>query len=242
MLKLYGHYGSQPFRSVAWLLKIKAKPFEVVKINPLAGEARTKEYRSKFPLGLIPALEDTDHTPSFTLSEGSAILIYLCEKYGWNDFYPCSLSTNSVEENITAMKRRAKVLEYVSHHNESTRKMTHDVIFPSVKWIFGNDANSRHDVNDVKPIVQNIAKRFQHKFLLNKSCGDYIVEGDHPTIADLMAYEDLAQVQMMLGIQYTEWEELQPLQKWIQKMSDLPCHDDVHRTVYKIGDLYQSKL
>ena len=60
MLKLYGHFGSQPTRSVAWLLKMKETPFELITVNPISGETRTAEYRKKFPLGLIPALEDTE--------------------------------------------------------------------------------------------------------------------------------------------------------------------------------------
>jgi len=86
-----------------------------------------------------------------------------------------------------------------------------------------------------------MAKRFQHKFLVNNPSG-YIVEGDSPTIADLLAYPDLAQIPQIMGIDYSEWPELEPLRIWMGKMSELPHHDDVHQTVYKIGKLYQSKL
>ena len=58
MLKLYGHYGSQPTRSVTWLLKMKHEPFDFMSINPIRGVNRSKEYRARFPLGLIPAIED----------------------------------------------------------------------------------------------------------------------------------------------------------------------------------------
>lgn len=256
MLKLYGHYGSQPTRSVAWLLKMKKTPFEFITINPTSGETRTTEYRRKFPLGLIPAIEDTDTTPPFALSEASAIMIYLCEKNGWDDFYP--------KNNI---QRRAKIHEYISHHNESTRIMTRKIIFPTMKWMFSGESrgvgsgasttgvahlsHGAQDMQKTKSAIRDVAKRFQHKFLAAdnddstlSSSGGYIVEGDTPTIADLLAYPDLAQIPQIMGIDYREeWpEELEPLSNWMDKMAQLPCHDDIHRTVNKIGKLYQSKL
>lgn len=255
MLKLYGHYGSQPTRSVAWLLKMKKTPFEFITINPTIGEARTPEYRKKFPLGLIPAIEDTDTTPPFALSEASSIMIYLCEKYGWDDFYPTSRSNDHL---LATIRRRAKINEYISHHNESTRIMTRKIIFPTMKWIFSGDtpgasassvahfSNSNHDMQKTKAAIRDVAKRFQHKFLVHdhsRSSSGFIVEGDTPTIADLLAYPDLAQIPQIMGINYKEeWQELEPLSLWMDKMSKLPCHDDVHRTVNKIGKMYRSKL
>jgi glutathione S-transferase len=243
MLKLYGHYASQPTRSVAWLLKLKKTPFDFITINPVAGETRTPEFRSKFPLGLIPAIEDSDTTPPFTLSEASSIMIYLCEKYGWEDYYPTYSSD---------IQKRAKIHEYISHHNESARMMTRKVIMPTMKWMFANNGDTQRvaapkhlshnpdDIQNVKLIIRDIAKRFEHKFLHNPT-GDYIV-GETPTIADLLAYPELSQVPMIMGIDYNEWEELERLRRWLAKMEELPFHQDVHRTVYKIGKMYKSKL
>mmetsp|Transcript_25323 Transcript_25323/g.51714 ORF Transcript_25323/g.51714 Transcript_25323/m.51714 type:complete len:282 (+) Transcript_25323:150-995(+) len=60
ILRLYGHYGSQPFRTVAWLLKMHRLPFEFVKVDPMSGSTRDEQFLSKFPLGLIPAMEEVD--------------------------------------------------------------------------------------------------------------------------------------------------------------------------------------
>jgi glutathione S-transferase len=225
---------------VAWLLKMKKTPFEFITVNPTSGETRTPEFRSKFPLGLIPAMEDKSASPSFALSEASAIMIYLCEKHGWDDFYP-----NNIQ-------RKAKIHEYISHHNESTRMMTRKVIFPTMKWMFAdNNGSSKviggakhlssnpNDIQNVKAIIRDIAKRFQHKFLNDNE--EYIV-GNSPTIADLLAYPDISQIPMIMGIKYSEWQELGPLQNWLGRMEKLPYHEDVNRTVLKIGKMYQSKL
>lgn len=244
MLRLYGHYASQPTRSVAWLLKLKSAPFEFTTINPTAGETRTTEFRSKFPLGLIPALEDTDANPPFMLSEASSILIYLCEKYNWNDYYPVNTSS------AVDLQKRAKTHEYFSHHNESSRMMTRKVIFPTMKWMFADNSDTKkaaapkhlshnpNDIQQVKSIIRDVAKRFEHKFLKD---GNYIV-GDTPSIADLLAYPEIAQIPMIMGIQYTEWEELERLRNWLERMEQLDFHDDVHKTVVKIGKMYKSKL
>lgn len=260
MLRLYGHFASQPTRSVAWLLKLKQIPFELITTNPTAGETRAPQYRQKFPLGLIPAIEDTDSSPSFTLSEASAILIYLCEKHGWDDFYPTTMPSESSgnADVMAAIRRRAKIHEYLSHHNESARTMTRKIVRPTMVWMFNEGSNdggrdaaaylssNPRDVDKAKATIRDVAKRFQHKFIASSSTTSvtgYIAGGDGPTIADLLAYPELAQIPQIMGIEYAEeWPELAPLKGWMDKMAKLPFHDDIHRTVYKIGKLYRSKL
>ena len=250
MLKLYGHYGSQPTRSVAWLLKMKHEPFDFMSINPIRGGNRSKEYRSKFPLGLIPAIEDDPGGDGKTLalSEASAIMIYLCEKNKWDDMYPTNNCPSSIQ-------RRALINEYISHHNESTRMMTRKVIRPGLTGVVASAKNpgispgmthslsrSPDDLMKLKSTIRDVSKRFQHKFLVNsRESSDFIV-GDTVSIADLLAYPELAQIPQLLGIDYGEWSELEALRRWLDRMAKLPYHDDVHRTVSKLGKLYQSKL
>lgn len=96
------------------------------------------------------------------------------------------------------------------------------------------------DIAQVKQVIRDTAKRFQHKFLARTK--PYIV-GNTPTIADLLAYPELAQIPMIMDIHYTEWgEELSLLRMWLEKMEQLDFHDDVHGTVFKIGRMYKSKL
>jgi glutathione S-transferase len=75
----------------------------------------------------------------------------------------------------------------------------------------------------------------------SRESSDFIV-GDTVSIADLLAYPELAQIPQLLGINYGEWQELEALRRWLDRMAKLPHHDDVHRTVSKLGKLYQSKL
>jgi glutathione S-transferase len=64
---------------------------------------------------------------------------------------------------------------------------------------------------------------------------DYIA-GDSPTIADLLAYCELAQVPQALGYHY---ENLPELESWLESMSQLPHHDDVHKSLFKLGNMIQ---
>ncbi len=214
----------------------------------MKGENRSKDYRAKFPLGLIPAIEDDPGDGrTIALSEASAIMIYLCDKNKWNDMYPSSIN------NPSDLRQRALINEYISHHNESTRLMTRNVIRPGLRGLFAAEGNlspgmthalskSPADLAKLKSTIRDTAKRFQHKFLANSRGSSNFIVGDNPTIADLLAYPDLAQIPQILGIDYSEWPELEELWQWLDRMAKLPYHDDVHRTTIKIGKLYQSKL
>jgi glutathione S-transferase len=56
-LTIYGHYVSQPSRSLLWLLKLKRIDFTYIEINPSIGDTRKPEFLSKFPFHTIPAME-----------------------------------------------------------------------------------------------------------------------------------------------------------------------------------------
>ena len=91
MMELYGHMVSQPTRSVVWLCMINDLQYDLKKRDPLSGETQSKEYLAMNPTGLIPTLKDGD----FVLFECNAIMIYLCEKYKWTQWYPADLVTRS---------------------------------------------------------------------------------------------------------------------------------------------------
>jgi glutathione S-transferase len=98
--KLYGDKGSQPVRAVLALLAIGRIDFEFVPVDLSSFETRSKEYRELNPFAHIPFLVDG----KFKLSESSAILLYLCEKY---PHLPKTLSGRTIEE-------RAIINQYLS--------------------------------------------------------------------------------------------------------------------------------
>mmetsp|Transcript_49166 Transcript_49166/g.73071 ORF Transcript_49166/g.73071 Transcript_49166/m.73071 type:complete len:269 (-) Transcript_49166:542-1348(-) len=251
MLRLYGHYVSQPSRSLIWLLKLQGLPFEFHNIDPTTGAIQKSDYASRFPTRLIPAIVDPNDADvnnnsggGFALSEASAIMIYLCRKHKWDEWYPYSNDDDDV----------ARIHEYFSSHNESTRTMTRKVFRPALNRLLFSMKNQKkgkkiEEWNDEeKAALQHtmfiVAKRFQDCFLHR---GTKYIAGDTPTIADLLAYPELAQVPQVLGYDYHFYshnnnkdnDDLSRLRQWLDAMSQLPHHDDVHLSVYKLGEMFQ---
>ena len=281
MIRLYGHYASQPCWSVFWLLQIQGVPYEFIKIDPSSTDTTSKpmEFISKFPLGLIPAMIDIsgdndvkeEKPKEFCLSEASAIMIYLCEKYGWNDWYPCSSpSTQTMPRMENAdLQRKARIHEYISHHNESSRMLTRKVFRPAwMAYLSPNLALRRNfknwDERQAYQVMQQQGQSFQNAFLkmrstctandendgsttsttsitTNSSSGQYCYIGgyqDKPSIADLLAYPEFAQITYLLGMEYSK-HNLSQLYQWFEGMKCIDYHDDLTRTVSKLGRLVQ---
>ena len=230
-LKVYGHYVSQPARSVLWLLKMKNEPFEFVKVEPLKGDARTPEFKSKFPLSLVPAIEDFSSSPTnpFRLAEGSAILTYLCEKNGWSDLWPSLPS------------ERGRLNEYFSHHNSGPRLLSRSVFIHLLRNAFFGDEWSEADRAKGKVVVERQVESFKGAFLCREG-GLFVGGRKTPTIADLLAYPEFAQLSQLGFVSYSREEHGDKFMSWLQAMEKLPGHDDVHQTVLKIAKMWNKPL
>ena len=220
MLKLHGHFISQPARSVLWLLKIHHASFDFIKTDPTRGDTKTPNFHAKFPLQRIPVIEDD----GFPLAESSAIMMYLCEKNKWADYYP-----------YDDLNRKAKIHEYLSCHGEKTRKITIHAFRPVMLYaIGGGNLNEASEAKATK-FMNDIGTWFQDTWL---SSSRYIA-GDTPTIADLSAYTELSQGPLMLDHNY---DDLPRLKEWLNDMAnEVPFHDEVHRSVFKLRDLIRKK-
>lgn len=97
-LIIYGHWVSQPSRAVMWALKMKNVPFKFVEINPQTGDTQKPDFLAKFPTHTIPTMEYDglycSRSINFFLqletkiAESNAILLFLAERFGWDDLYP----------------------------------------------------------------------------------------------------------------------------------------------------------
>ncbi len=83
MIKLYGFELSFPVNRVRLCLNAMNLEYELIPLNPLAGECQTEDYLALNPIGKIPTIEDD----GYTLFESNAIMKYLCRKHK-SDFYP----------------------------------------------------------------------------------------------------------------------------------------------------------
>ena len=228
-MTLYGHYISQPTRAVIWLLNINNVEFNFKKVEPTGGETRTEEYKKKFPTSLIPGLDDD----GFYLAEGGAIMQYLCEKNGWEQWWPCSVDAISIQ-------KRAKIAEYLSHHHHSTRLISHKVVRPYIGEVFGGVAAEEGSGPIRTQRTQYAIKNLQHFATVFLKEGPFIHGMQEPTIADLAAYCEVGQ---LLHLQLLpSLADVPAVEAWAMRMKLIPYHDDVHRACVKMGDIFAKKL
>jgi len=176
-----------------------------------------------FPLQLSPAMDDE----GFRLSEGTAIATYLCKKHNLTQWSPVDLQTE------------ARVNEYLSAHHSTTRKMTHKAFHPMMVSLLGKKEWTPELHASVKEESHKIALKFSDVFLKS----DAFIAGSSPTVADLFAYAEVAQIPQVLGSDFAfTAAEFDRLNAWLAAMSALPYHDDVHRTVGKVGEMFQQKV
>eukprot|EP01084_Bolivina_argentea_P249950 418592_1 len=218
-IKLYGVPGSQPTRAVAWLCSMKN--LEYVFINVLSAKISKKELKKLNPRVAIPVITDTDD--NFTVYESPAIMTYLCSKYGWNDLYP----TNN-------LKRRTLIDQYLNWHHENTRKVTTGylrVIFrPKYQKLF---MNNNADLTPIKMEIK-IAKRALNiidNYWLSKH--DYIID-NKVSIADILCYAELIQIKAFpyLFKNIDLQNKYINIKKWMNRMSKLNKHDEIHEYVF----------
>ncbi|KAG8458297.1 hypothetical protein KFE25_005144 [Diacronema lutheri] len=216
-IKIYGVPLSQPVRAVLWPCVIKRVAFSFEAAVPgMGGRIGTKgpDFRAKFPLGTVPALEDKD----VHLSESVAILSYLSDKFSWHDIYP------------TDVLERARVHEYMSWSHRNTREASTRVFGPHVRPDARPAGTSWRD--EGLKSVEATCKLIDSYWLQRTP----FLAGHAPTIADFSAYEELAQLGPRFG-KLVDFSSHPNLSRWIEQMASLPHHDAMHASLTELGPL-----
>jgi len=175
------------------------------------------------PRGTIPAIDDN----GVVLWESHAILIYLCEKYGWNDLWPDDLVA------------RASVNQYLHFHHRNTREVViqwsralwpavFEVEDPDETWFrrntFAGLQNNSRVINDALEIIDS---------MLATSA---FIAGPAVTLADISAYEELGQNQEKYA-NCTDYKKYSNITRWFLDMESLPFHEEAHAIWPLIGDI-----
>jgi glutathione S-transferase len=201
-----------------WLLFLKKAPFEMVLINPGSkGEtgSRNPAFLAKNPSGTIPCIEETE--TGFTLGEAHAIMTYLARTRGWTDVYP--------EDEQT----RATIDAYLHYHHRNIREASVGLVAPKI----------RKDLN-IPEAVQEGARRTLTAALKTLESGwlsnHRFLVGDSVSLADLAAYVEIGQLQP----QFTNVFDLSTfpnVSRWLDDMTKVDGHDDVHTVLAELGDI-----
>jgi glutathione S-transferase len=217
-LIIYGVPFSQPVRAVLWLMLYKQKPFELAMINPGSsseGGSRHPDFLAKFPTGTIPSIEDK--ATGFVLSESHAIMCYLCNKFDWDDLYPKN------------HEQRAKVDSYLHLHHRNVREASIGLVAPKVR----KDLNFPEDFLRMSQASVDKAFKAIEDGWLSKS---RFLVGDQLTIADMSAYVEIGQLQSKFTNVY-DFEAFPNIRRWLEDMSQVTYHDEIHTSLFELGDI-----
>jgi glutathione S-transferase len=216
-LKLYGVPLSQPFRSVAWTLLLRQVPFEIQLTVPGA-KSRIGSLNENFlaktkgRTGKVPLLEDE----SLAISESCAILTFLCEKYNGESLY-----------GLPATPQKAWIDSYMHWHHGGTRqlaKLARPYLRPELKT---------HVTDRDRETCAAVLESLDGAWLQGDD--DYIVSSETPTIADILAYEEITQVTMTGALEGID--NYPNIISWMNRMSQLPYHKEIHTALEVLGNL-----
>ena len=215
MLKLYGVPLSQPFRSVAWTLLQHQVRFEIVLTVPgmtskIGSLNESFVAKSRGLTSTVPLLEDG----TLCISESPAILSYLCDRYGFDSWYGSPGSP-----------RKATIDSYMHWHHSGTRKLAKlqvSRIRPDLGY-----TETEGDVEAVNRVLQSLEQGWLQD--------DAYIAGADLSIADMLAYEEFAQV-YMTGL-LPQLDEYPRIAAWIDRMTQLPYHAEAHTALTTLGNL-----
>ena len=185
---------------------------------------------------MSPAIDDEE--TGIKLTEASAILIYLCNKYNLNNKWYTQEKDNN---DISKIIEKAKINEYLSSHHTTTRQITKIMFYPLMQSLMNKKSTDYYNINvenNFHDKIQNIGSKFATVYLNNNNHNNHFIGNrNEPSIADLLAYCELAQVPMVIeNFKYDH--EL--LEKWLNNMKVIGnnnSHDDIHTSVYKLRNL-----
>lgn len=250
-MKLYGAPLSQPFRSVAWTLLQLEIPFEVQLAVP---GAKTKigtrhenftqltPYKSTF----VPLLvHDNEQGQPVALSESAAIMMHLCELSSLaNRNDPTTATARPALYPPPGTIAKAKVDAYLHWHHSNTRLLSR--VFASK--VRSDLQISSAAVEKVWPRIHAVLQTLDTGWLENNNVDDsnndnsgYLTGLPYPTIADILAYGELANLTMtnLLALDSDEADapSYRHLKAWMKQMAQQPYHEEVHRSLVTLGDL-----
>jgi len=219
-IKLYGVPLSQPFRAVAWSLVQHHMPFEIQLCVPGATSkigSLHESFLQKSKTGTIPLVEVVDggsNSTMITIGESPVILSHLCEtQEQWRHAY-----------GLPGSSRKAQIDSYMHWHHTGTRQLA------QLSAIYLRpDMNLTISDNDRNGILKQLG-------ILNDAwLVDDFIAGDQLSIADLLAYEEVAQL-YMTGL-LPELKDYLNVQAWVQRMEKLPYHEEAHQALTSLGNL-----
>ena len=108
-------------------------------------------------------------------------------------------------------------------------------LYPEDPELRGKVGLSEDLINMSQKMFNNALKALETQWLEKNK----FIAGDHVTIADFSAYVEIAQLNTQFTNLY-DYSDFENLTRWLEDMSKLPYHDDVHMVLTKMGDISET--
>jgi glutathione S-transferase len=213
-IKLYYSPASTTSLSVLMFLAESKIPFEGILVDITTGEQHQPAFQRINPRGLVPVLVDGD----FVLTESSAILKYLGDKYE-SPFYPRD------------PQMRARIHERLDWViTDVARELGYNLVYPQLFAHHARPAGQDATIAWGKQKCEQYLALFDTHGVGNNKylCGDTL------TIADFFAAEQFNTGQL-IGSNYSEYPNIE---RWFATMRSLPTWNEVHT----VANGYRSML
>nr|XP_020450942.1 glutathione S-transferase theta-1-like isoform X2 [Monopterus albus] len=220
-MELYLDLLSPPCRAVFLFPKVVGIPFEFKHVDLLSGQQHSEEFGKISIVRKVPVMKDG----SFILTESTAILQYLAQKYSSSvadHWYPADL------------QQRARVDEYLSWQHMNLRAHGTKVLL--LKFMYPLVMDSEPPKEKVDAAVEDLnqsLKLLEEKFLQSKS----FIIGEQISLADLVAIVALMQP---IGAGMDVLEGRPKLIAWrdrVEQALGKELFDETHEKIMKISSL-----
>jgi len=199
MIKLYDYVLSANCYKLRLFMSMLDVQYESVTVDFYPGrEHKSKEFRRDVnPLGHIPVLDDD----GFVMRDAHAILIYLAAKYDPSkEWYPVDDPT-----------RLGETAQWMMFADGTTNTASAARLHVNMGYDFDIDA-VRAGAHELFRIAD------EHLWFRERSGQSWLASGEHPTIADLAVFPDVAMAEEG-GVDLLDYPALV---RWVDRVKQLP--------------------
>jgi len=172
MIKLYDYVLSANCYKLRLFLSMLDVDYESITVDFYPGrEHRGEEFRKINPLGHIPVLDDD----GFVMRDAHAILVYLAAKYDETaQWYP-----------VGEPERLGETAQWMMFAEGTTNTASAARLHVNLGYDFDIDA-VRAGAHELFRVLD------EHLFFRERAGESWVASGDHPTIADIAIFPDVA--------------------------------------------------
>jgi len=210
-MKLYMHPVSMTSRPVRLFMAEKGIKAEEEVVDLMTGAHFQEPYASINPNKLVPMLEDD----GFKLTESSAILKYLADKFNLANYYPKDL------------KQRARVNEMMDWFNTGFyRDYAYNVVYPQIypHHKRPTEEAQKHTIEWGKGLTKKWLKTLNDVWL---GKGNKFLTGDQMTIADFFGAALLTSGHVIRN----EFKDYPNVVAWLKRVEALPSWKKINEAV-----------